>query len=831
MFRIALRGVRFNSGRYVATIIAIVTGIAFFAATGFLSQRVIHALEGDAARQFSNVDAAVIADTDADPANSRFADALRIPGDVADRIASSPEVAAMGGVLTGAVSFLGADGNAFASSATGRLWIDDAELNPLVLEAGAAPAASGEIAVDRGTADDYDLTVGEPVTVLTLAGQQPATIVGITAFGDTDAIDSGGTVSISAANAFDWLNSGEVEYSSLYLRGNGTQEALVESVQADVPAGFKVQTGAEFLDDQRDQAGSFGRFLQTALQVFAGIALFVGAFVIYNTFNVIVAQRLRELAVFAAIGATPKQIKRSLALEGLVIGVIGSVLGVIAGFGLAFLLDVVLNALGVSLPGRGIAIVPAVVVQALVIGTLVTYLSVSIPARRAAKTDPMEAMRDSAVESAGSSRGRLIAALLLIALGIVGMAVGPWVAVGFGAVALFAGVILAGPMIALAGARLSRPILHRFGLEGRLAADNSMRNPKRSATTSNALLIGVFLVTLVSIAGTSVKDFAVAQINKLSSADYVISSTGGTIDDALIADLQAVPGVQTVVAFQREAITIDGTPSAISSGDITALQQVAKLDTTDGDLSDLGDDDIAVLNSAGKSLGSIVTVASADGSTSQLTVAAILEDTIDSLQMGSLVDEATFAQVGVSQAPTVAFIDAADGEQSKTEDRIKELTDLRPDITLTIGNSIGKLVGSIFDFLINAVNGLLLMSVLVAVIGIVNTMSLSILERRRELGLLRVIGMVDRRVQKMVRLESVLISAVGTIVGMLLGTVVGIGLIAAIGRLSDAGISLSIPWTLMAIILVLGVLLGLAASLIPARSSTKLDVLDAIKAT
>jgi len=540
---------------------------------------------------------------------------------------------------------------------------------------------------------------------------------------------------------------------------------------------------------------------------------------------------MRELAVFAAIGATPRQIRRSLAVEGLLIGILGSVLGVIVGIGLAFLLDAVLKAAGVSLPGSGIVVEAPAVIRAVALGTIITYLSVRIPARRASRAEPIEAMRKAAVETKPYSRKRLIWALALIVLGAVGVLLGPWVAVGVGALALFIGVIVAGPMIALIGAWLSRPVLNRFGLEGRLAADNTVRSPKRTATTANALLIGVFLVSLVTIAGTSIKDFAVAEINKLSSADYVIESTGGTVDPQLVQSVEQVPGVQQVVPFQRESVTIDGKPAAISSGDIAALQSISKLDVAQGSFDDLGPGKIAVLKAANADVGATVTVADAQRKATPLTVAVVLDMTIDALQMGSIVDQVTFAEVVGERAPTVAFIDAEPDEQSDTKDRIQDLADLRPDITLTVGNSLGKLVGTVFDFLINAVNGLLLMSVAVALIGIINTLSLSILERRRELGLLRVIGMVDKRVRRMVRLESILISALGTVMGIVLGAFVGIGLILAIDRLSDAGISVSMPWLLLGVVLVLGIALGLIASIIPARRSTRLEVLDAIQAT
>ena len=555
MWKLALRGVRQNTGRYAATLVAIMTGVAFFTASGFLSDRVISALEKDARTQYEAVDAAITVDDDEDAPGADFADELRLSIDVADQIAALPEVDAVGGDLTGAVAFVDADGEVFADGAVGRLWIEDEELNPIDVEEGGPPVQSGEIAVDQGTADDEDLAIGDQVNVLTLSGPQTATIVGITSFGEHDAEDQNGTVSISGADAFVWLNNGDAELEDLYIRGNVDESALVDAVEPLVPRGFVVQPGEEFLQDRIDESSAFGKFLKTGLQIFAVIALFVGAFVIVNTFTVIVAQRLRELAVLAAIGATPKQLKRSLRYEGLAIGVLGSALGVIVGLGLAFAMMSALSAFGVGLPGSGIVIKPTVIFQGLIAGTLITLFAVTRPARKAAKTEPIEALRQSAVEADTLTRKRIIATSILVGAGVLGLLFADsGAALGFSAVLFFIGMIVAGPIIALAGSHVFRPITRRLGLEGRLAADNIGRNPQRTATTSNALLIGVFLVTLVTVAGSSLKDFVVNEIDELAAADFFLSSDGGTIDDQLVLDLGlvAIAGVdQCLVRWDR----------------------------------------------------------------------------------------------------------------------------------------------------------------------------------------------------------------------------------------------------------------------------------------
>ena len=249
----------------------------------------------------------------------------------------------------------------------------------------------------------------------------------------------------------------------------------------------------------------------------------------------------------------------------------------------------VVAALGVSLPGSGIKVTPTVVFQGLFSGTLITFFSVMIPARRAAKTEPIEALRQAAVESSTVSRKRTVFAAVLIALGILGLLDGSGAGLGFGALAIFIGVIVAGPLLAILFSRLSRPIASRFGLEGRLASDNTARNPQRTATTANALLIGVYLVTLVTVAGTSIKDFAVEEIDKLSGADFFIDSAGGTIDDELVAQLVAIDDVEQVTPFRRAAVTFEGDAVGDLHCGLRGAQRVAPVSTSRKDRSTISD--------------------------------------------------------------------------------------------------------------------------------------------------------------------------------------------------------------------------------------------------
>ncbi len=835
MVRLVLSSVRHNLGRYVATLVAIIAGVGFFTAVSVVSDGVIRSLDGNVDAQYGNVDVAVVPDSpEVSLSSTTQAEPPKVPQSVAESLLALPGVEAGAGVLTAPVSFADADGTAFATSATGRLWIDDDDLSPISVAEGEAPSATGEIMVDRGLAEDHDLAVGDDLTLLTLAGEQQVRLVGLSAFGDADALDSGGTVSLSADDAFGWLGGGDQEYDAYYLRATGDAEDIVAAADEVVSAGLVVQTGAQFRADQRELTGSFAQGLKTGLQGFAVLALLVGGFVIFNTFTVIVAQRLRELAVLAAIGATPRQLKRSLRLEGLVLGVVGSLLGVAAGYGLTLLLQVVLRLTGNELPG-GLTFNGANLAAGVLLGTVITVLSVLVPARRAARTEPMEAMRDAAVESASLGRGRATAAVVLAVLGLAGMLLGGGLAVvGFGAVGIAAAVIVGAPYLARLGARLVRPLLSRRGIDGRLAVHNAVRNPKRTATTANALLIGVFLVTLVAVAGASLRDYIVDQVNDVQSADYVLFSQGGAVDEGFVDDVRGVDGVEDVVAFEREPMTLDGEIVTVSSGDLAKMRELASLPTDEGSLDDLTGETIALLETGAEDLpavGDTVTLEAAGGRTASLRVVAIMAPNQDTAQTGSLVPPEVLSALVAKTVPTIAFIDLADDAGGATKDDIQALADRRPDITAVEGNALGELLGTVMDFLIQAVMGLLLMSVVIALIGIVNTMSLSILERRRELGLLRIIGMTDQRVRRMVRLESVLISLLGTVSGLVLGFTVSLLMVLAINRQGDAGLGLSVPWGQLAVILVLGVVLGILAALLPSRRSTRLDVLDAVSAT
>lgn len=830
MLKIAWRGVRNNTGRYIATLVAIMTGVAFFAATGFLGDRITDAVEGDTRARFGQVDVAVAPESTDD--TQYLQEALRVPGPVATQIVAVDGVDGFAFVLAGPIAVRDAQGEIVAEGATGRQWISDEVLNPLELAEGRGPAAANEIAMDRGLAEELAVSVGDEITVLSIAGENPSMIVGITQFGDSDSMDGpGGTVSVSTAVGADWLGGGDVAYDEVYVRGSGSQQDLADSIAPLLPAGLVADTGDDFLQSKIDEIGAFVRIIRTALQGFAALAMIVGGFVIYNTFNVLVAQRVKELAVMRAIGATPKQVRRALRFEGIVVGLLGSAAGVLLGVGFMFLLDFVLQRFGVNLPGKSLVIRPVSIIFPILLGTVITVISVMIPARRASRTEPIEALRDAAIESSPYSRKRLIFTVVAFVAALALFFAGTHAAhIGIATFLLFAATIAAGPVLAVLAAKVSKPVLSTLGIEGRLASDNSARNPQRTATTANALLIGVFLVTLVSVSGTTVKDYVLEALEGIESADFLLASDGGTLDQELISTISEVDGVEIVETFRREAVSVNGQPSLVATVDIETLIDITDITELEGSLADLVPGTIAVKRDQDIALGDTVTINDANGDALDLTAVAVLDYAIDVEAVGNLLHDSDFASLVGDTAPTVAFIDTKAGLRTESIDAIESETEARPDLTLTDGNALGKAIGSAFDFMINAVNGLLGMSVLVAVIGIVNTLTLSIFERRRELGLLRIVGMKDRSVQRMVRIESILISILGTVIGAVLGVFTGWALIQAISRLVD-DVDLAMNWAVgrVLLVLVVGVLLGILAAWLPAKRSTRLDLLEAIQ--
>jgi putative ABC transport system permease protein len=848
MFRYALKSLRANLTRLVATATAVVVGIGFLAAGLMLTDAMEAGLTGDVEQQYEGIDLAVVA---AAPAQSdAFGLGLTVQPETLGQIRQVDGVAAAYGERTGDVRVLGPDGDATDLRTQGRVWIDDQQLSAHQLVEGEAPEGVDEVVVDEDLAEEAEVSVGDTLRLRTPVGPREATLVGISRFGDRAALDPGGTVSFSEEGATEILGSGSAGAQSagwdqVIVRTEGDPAVVAERLRDEVPGSLTVQTRDEFIARATEQASAFIDFLRPALQGFAYLSLFVASFVIFNTFSVVVTQRFRELALIRAVGGTPAQVRRSLLVEGLGIGLGASVLGVVAGALFALGLQAMLGWFDIHLPGSGVKLSVGTVVACVVVGTLVTVLSVIVPAFRAGRTKPVEAMRAAAVDVSGTSRWRaifgaffLIAALVL--LGVNQLVDNRWFYLAPGALSLFVGLVIGGPLLARLFARLLSWPMSTVGLTGRLAADNSMRNPKRTATTANALVIGLFLVTLVTVAGEALKTTLVAELNELSGSDYLVASDGA-IDPETVAAIGSTDGV-AASAPVRSAITFDegGSPVTLSTVDFEVLEDTAGVRLSDGsldavrdgdamaaaDLSGLfgGGEDAQAQGLPGERVGDTHGLRDLDGEIRYLEIGATLEAELDSIILGYLVSEQTFAEMVGEQPVSVVFVRVETGQAEAVGERLEQLLVDHTGVEVAPGNFIGQAFSQIFDFLIGAVNGLLGMSVVVALVGIVNTMTLSIFERRHELGLVRALGMTRKQVGRMVRLEAVLIGLLGTVIGVGAGVLLGWVVVSSM----DESIDLAFNWARVGLIVVVGLLVGVLAAILPTRRATRVDMLEAM---
>lgn len=849
MFRLALRNLVAYAPRFIATALAVIIGIGFLSAGLMLTGAMKNALTGSVDAQYANVDLAVTPNSGLEQLSAGIS-----PAELAT-IRATPGVEAAAGELAQGVRVLDADGDARTSRTQGRAWISDEQLSRVRVEAGRAPESDREVAVDAGTASDLDLQVGDTLVLATPSGRLEREVVGVTTFGDRDAVDDGGTISFTVDDALDVLGAGGSGFAEVLVRTAGDTDAVRDALRAELPVTLDVVTGADLRASKQALTVGIVDLLRPVLNGFAWVALFVAGFVIFNTFSVVVTQRTRELALVRAVGGTPGQVRRSMLFEGVAVGLIASLMGIAVGALLSIGVTRLLGVFGVKLPGAGVSITPLLIVGCTLAGTVVTAISVMVPAFRAGRTRPVEAMREVAVDRSGSSTVRAViggAALVIGLVTLLGVRFGaaPAWALAPGALLLFIGVLVGGPLLARAFARVLTPPLQRIGLSSRLAADNSVRNPRRTATTANALVIGLFLVTVVTTSGEAFKSWAVGELDKLSASDFIVGSSGAPISPELLGDIEGTAGVRQSAPVRTAAVTgTDGLTSVLSGADVVRLQQTTGLEVAQGSLDDvaagrgaavidvaglIGDGGTTTgpgggpgtIGSTGPTVGSTIEIAAPDGTQRSIPVAATLTARLDSLALGVLVNEATFTELAGDQPVNQVFIRTEPGAAEQVGLRLDDLTRDYTGIEVVPGNFLGQVVGQILDFLIGAVNALLGISVLIALVGIVNTMTLSVFERRAELGMVRALGMTRQQVSRMIRVEAALIGLLGTIVGVGCGLLIGW---VIVGTISNGSVPLALNWARLGLIIAVGLLAGVLAAVFPARRAVRVDMLEAMR--
>ena len=848
MWHATLRNLLAHKLRLALSGLAIVLGVAFVSGTMIFTDTL--------GKTFENLFASTSADVNVEPA-SAFDSGLAgtaegtgaastVPESVVDTVLDVDGVAAAAGfVRTEGVNVLDGNGDVLDTGGApgiGISWEPDPDLSSSTLVDGRAPRGAAQVALDVDSADKAGYTLGDTVTVLTTGPRVEAELVGIFSFGD-----SGGSAGASLA-AFETRAAQELfgtpgQFSGVAISAADgiAEETVRDRVAAAIGDGYDVRTASE---QAEALAGDFQEglaFVETFLLAFAGIALFVGTFIILNTFSMLVAQRTRELALLRALGAGRAQVTRSVLAEALVLGIAGSTVGLAAGFGVATGLRSLFGQFGLTLDG-GLVFATDTVAWSYAVGVLVTLVAAYLPARRAAKTPPVAAMREDHVAVERSLRRRTVFGGVLTAAGIAAM-VGAFVVqddgtaaslVGLGAAGLLVGTIALSPAIARPFLRGIGAVLPRlFGTSGHLARENAVRNPRRTAATASALMVGLALVSAFSIIGASTNASVDNSLDQSLGADYVVSTAVAAPFSAEIAQqIRDVDGVESVTQQRFGQAQLNGVQTSVSAVDATTLDSALALDYLTGGTEGLRgegllvDEDTAA--SRGWSVGDRVEALLANGERVELTVGGVY--TTNQALGSAVISLDTFTAAGGEALDHFVYVDVApDVDAAAVRSSLEATLDAYPVVTLKDQTQFADEQKGQVDQLLMIINALLGLSVIIAVLGIVNTLALSVIERTREIGLLRAIGMERRQLRQMIRLESVAISVYGAVFGLVLGIVFGTGLVQA---LADQGISrLVIPGGRMLLFLAIGAVIGVLAAVWPARRAAKLKVLDAIATT
>jgi putative ABC transport system permease protein len=836
MFSLARKNLWSHKRRLISTTLAVVLGVAFLSGTLVLGDTMRATF--DTIFQQSNAGTAAVIRAQSTGGDLDQPRPL-IDGALVEQARAVDGVAAADPVASGYGKLVGKDGKGVGSNGPptfATTWSDDPNTNPYRLAEGRAPQTDDEVVINRGAAKDGNLQVGDTTTLLT-PDPIPVHIVGISTFGDADSSSGVTSTAFTLAGAQEHIlrQPGKVSQIRIVARDGVSEDEMVARLKPIVPAGDEAVTGAQLTAEQKQAIGQdFLDFFTTFLNVFAGIALLVAAFSIYNTFTIILAQRSRESALLRAIGATRRQILSSTIVEALVMGVVASALGLVGGLGFAALLRTAFSAFGADLPATGLAVRPATVVIGMLVGTLVTLGAAVIPARRASKVPPIAALRDSAVERTNAGIVRIATGGLLTAAGIglvvTGVAGSTFAATALGALVTLIGVVVLGPVVAGFGGRVLGWPLRLRGVTGDLATENTRRNPRRTSATAAALMVGVTVVTLFTVFGSSLNASVTKSVERSFGGDLVITDDSMSgFSPQLAHDVAAKPEVASAVGLGTGAARVNNENKKLTVVDPQALAKVLDLDTLQGSMTNLGPTELAVsktwADAQHVSEGSTVPITFTDGTSSQFTVAAtydngdVIGDTIVSRDAW-----APHARQDFDVATLIKLRDGVSLDEGKAAVNTV-LTSYTGTTVQTRDEYLATVAGQITQAL-SIIYVMLALAVLIALMGIANTLALSVLERRHELGLLRAVGETRRQVRAMIRGESMIISVFGTLGGIGLGVFFGWALVRAASS-QGLGVFSAGPAALV-VILVVGAVAGVLAAVRPARKAAKLDVLAAI---
>jgi putative ABC transport system permease protein len=842
VFRTVLADLSRRKRRLFATALAVLLGVAFCAGTLVLTGTVKNAFNNLFATVGQNTDAVVRGSTVEKTGGGFGGDEQRalISQDLVEAVRAVPGVQAVTPSVQGYAQVLDKQGKVIGANGNGPPtfgfnWVTDRALSSFELVEGHGPTKPDEVVIDRGTAKKGDLAVGDQVGVLTRSGQMKVTIAGIVTIGGADSIGGASITFFPLAQAEElFAQPGKVGTIDVQAEPGVSQEQLVSNVRKALPSNTEVITGAQSTQENKSDVQQGLSFFTTFLLVFGIIALIVGAFIIANTFSIIVAQRTRELALLRALGASRRQVLGSVLVEAAIVGLVAGAIGLGLGVGLAALLLGVMAAIGIDLPNTGLVISAGTVIISLFLGTVITLLSAILPARRAATVPPVAAMREVSIDTSGVGRVRPLVGGAFAALGILAAIVGVTSrsvkSAGIGAALVLIGVVVAGPVLARLLGRFFGGIAGFLrGFTGRLGLLNVTRNPKRTASSAAALMIGISLVAFISVFASSAKASIGHALDTGFRGDFVVTAGAAGVPPSVSEQLSQSSNFSAVVPLRTVHASVDG-GQGLSATNPAKLQQVMKVDVEEGSLSQLGNDGLAISRSKADKkhwqIGSTAQATFLQGPPRTFTVRAIFKDS----QLAGDEFTSLAAVEGVEAHPVdqvVLVRDAPGVSRDTARATLEAATKSLPTAKVQTASEFSSSQADQINGLLNVVYALLALAVIIALIGIANTLGLSILERTRELGLLRAVGMTRRQLRSTIRVESVLVAVIGTVLGMAVGVVFGSAVMSSL-RGTTTDLVVAIPVGSLVVIGIVGLLVGVVASLLPARRAGRLAVLDAI---
>ncbi len=842
--KITRKSMRARWGRNVFIGLAIMLGVSFVAGSFVLADSLRSTFDNLFSELNENVDLEVRATLTVDNAQ-----ALRdpIPASIADDLTQVEGVAIVEPSLNRFAQMLDPDGDPIQTQgapALGVSWTGPSGISGVVLKDGGPPAGPGDVAIDKATAGKYDFEVGDDIDIVFDSGTESFKIVGLVGLGNADGFGGATLAMFDPATARQVLGAGDT-YDAIDIKlADGADPATVKAaIEEILPPRTEVVTGQQVAEETADDINSFVSIFGNGLLAFAFITTFVCAFIINNVFGITISQRLRELALMRAVGASTKQVRRMIVSEALIISVTGTIFGILGGLGFAKGLIALFNAAGAGFPDAPLELQPRTIVVSVLVGVGITLLSVLVPARRAAKIPPVAAMRPELGYAALGASRRLIAGTVITlggaALFLIGLFLSPGGTVGLiafaggGALAIFLGVASLSTSVARPVSRMiGAPIQKLFGTPGRLARENASRTPRRTARTASALMIGVALVSAAAVFASSLRDTFGRILDQSITADYIVTDESFQgLPPNVEQNMAQLDVLEAVSGFRFIFGTVDGDEKQISAVDPIAFPQLADLDVSAGGFEGLVDGDGLMLhkdpaNDLGLQLGDTVDVAFQNGVERTLTLSGIFDD--GSLGANWYISIATLEAVS-DLPPRDQFVlarlaDGVDPDPARVE--IQASLAEFPQADLQSNAEFRDQQEGQINQLLKLIIYLLVAAMLLAVIGIAITLALSVYERTREIGLLRAVGMTRRQLRRAVRWEAVIVSVFGAVVGIVVGTALGVALSIAVPDNVIDGITF--PFAIMVGVLFGAVLAGVAAALYPAYKASKMDVLQAI---